>query len=109
MTSIAMGSNPALLRSAIEASGLSARRFAVKVLAVDERTVRRWLAGDRDMPGPAVQLCRLVLAAPDVVSSLAPERVEVARDHAPPRSVAARSNSCPKCGSSRSAPCPTTW
>ena len=66
-----MCDNPDLLRSAIEASGLSARRFAVELLAVDERTVRRWLAGDRDMPGPAVQLCRLVVADPDVVSSLA--------------------------------------
>ena len=65
-----MPSNPDLLRSAIEASGLSARRFAVDVLAVDERTVRRWLAGDRDMPGPAVQLCRLVVANSDVVEAL---------------------------------------
>lgn len=65
-----MPSNPDLLRAAIEASGLSARRFAVDVLAVDERTVRRWLAGDRDMPGPAVQLCRLVVANSDVVEAL---------------------------------------
>lgn len=66
-----MPSNPDLLRAAIEASGLSARRFAVEVLGVDERTVRRWIAGDREMPGPAVQLCRLVVADPDLVSSLA--------------------------------------
>lgn len=39
----------ALLRAAIAASGLSARRFAVEVLIRDERTVRRWLAGD-EMP-----------------------------------------------------------
>ena len=65
-----MPSNPDLLRAAIEASGLSARRFAVDVLAVDERTVRRWLAGDRGMPGPAVQLCRLVVANSDVVEAL---------------------------------------
>jgi hypothetical protein len=43
--------NPAdLLRSAIEASGLSARRFATDVLLRDERTVRRWLAGDSPIP-----------------------------------------------------------
>jgi ABC-type phosphate transport system auxiliary subunit len=39
-----------LLRAAIEASGLSARRFAVEVLKRDERTVRRWLAGDSPIP-----------------------------------------------------------
>lgn len=39
-----------LLRRAIEATGLSARRFAVEVLVRDERTVRRWLAGDSPIP-----------------------------------------------------------
>jgi hypothetical protein len=39
-----------VLRSAIEASGLSARRFAVEVLLRDERTIRRWLAGDSPIP-----------------------------------------------------------
>lgn len=35
------------LRAAIDASGLSARRFAFEVMAGrDERTIRRWLAGD---------------------------------------------------------------
>lgn len=42
-----------LLRSAIQASGLSARKYAVKVLLRDERTIRRWLAGDTPIP-PAV-------------------------------------------------------
>lgn len=41
-----MASDNELLRAAIEASGLSARRFAREVLIRDERTVRRWLAGD---------------------------------------------------------------
>ena len=45
----------ALLGDRIEASGLSARRFAVEVLRRDERTIRRWLAGDSPMP-------RIVLA-----------------------------------------------
>lgn len=40
------------LRRAIEASGLSARRFAREVLIRDERTVRRWLAGDSPIPEP---------------------------------------------------------
>lgn len=40
-----------LLSAAIRASGLSARAFALDVIARDDRTVRRWLAGD---PLPAV-------------------------------------------------------
>jgi|GEM_PF-4581998 len=39
-----------LLRAAIAASGLSARQFAMSVLLRDERTVRRWLAGDSPIP-----------------------------------------------------------
>ena len=40
-----------LLRDAIKASGLSARRFATEApLPRDERTVRRWLAGDSPIP-----------------------------------------------------------
>jgi hypothetical protein len=40
------------LRDAIKASGLSARRFATEApLPRDERTVRRWLAGDSPIPG----------------------------------------------------------
>jgi hypothetical protein len=41
-----------LLTKAIEASGMSARRFAVRVLIRDERTVRRWLSGDSPLPKP---------------------------------------------------------
>jgi len=37
----------ALLERRIAESGLSARRFAVEVLTRDERTIRRWLAGDQ--------------------------------------------------------------
>lgn len=42
--------DPELIRAAINASGLSARRFAVEVLIRDERTIRRWLAGDSPIP-----------------------------------------------------------
>ena len=35
-----------LLRAAIDASGLSDRQFAKQRLLRDERTLRRWLAGD---------------------------------------------------------------
>jgi len=44
--------NAERLRRVIEASGLSARRFAREVLLRDERTVRRWLAGDSPIPEP---------------------------------------------------------
>ncbi len=47
----------AFLRAAIDASGLSARKWAVEVALRDERTVRRWLAGDA--PIPQVVLVRL--------------------------------------------------
>lgn len=40
-------SDAEMLREIIERSGLSSRRFAREVMAGrDERTVRRWLAGD---------------------------------------------------------------
>lgn len=45
----------ALLRSAIERSGLSARRYATQVLTRDERTVRRWLAGDSPIPAAVLR------------------------------------------------------
>ena len=44
-----------LLVAAIEASGLSAREYAVTVLLRDERTVRRWLAGDSPIPDPVIR------------------------------------------------------
>lgn len=44
-----------LLQKAIEASGLSARRFATEVLTRDERTIRRWLAGDSPIPKAVVE------------------------------------------------------
>ena len=46
-----------LLARMIERSGLSARAFAREILWRDERTVRRWLAGDS--PVPAVVADRL--------------------------------------------------
>jgi hypothetical protein len=39
-----------LLSHAIELSGLSVTRFAVEVLIRDDRTVRRWLAAETDIP-----------------------------------------------------------
>jgi hypothetical protein len=42
--------DPELIQAAVEASGLSARRFAERIVARDERTVRRWLSGDIAIP-----------------------------------------------------------
>lgn len=50
-----MTNSPETLRAAIEASGLSARRFAVEVMGRDERTVRRWLSGETEIPDSAAQ------------------------------------------------------
>jgi len=47
-----------ILRDRIAASGLSARRFAREVLLRDERTVRRWLAGDSPIPEPVIAFLR---------------------------------------------------
>lgn len=44
-----------LLRDAIKRSGLSARLFAKKMLMRDERTVRRWLAGDAPIPRAVIE------------------------------------------------------
>lgn len=47
-----------LLELAIAASGLSARQFAKTVVLRDERTVRRWLAGDSPIPDAVVDWLR---------------------------------------------------
>lgn len=55
-----------LIATAMSATGLSARSLA-RVIGVDERTMRRWLAGDVPMPGPAIALMRILSAAPESV------------------------------------------
>jgi DNA-binding transcriptional regulator YiaG len=35
---------------------------AARLLGVDERTSRKWAAGDRDIPGPAVRFLRYLIA-----------------------------------------------
>lgn len=59
-----------LLKRAIEASGLAARQFAVRILDVDERSLRYWLVGERGIPGPVRQLCRVVVEHPRVAKSI---------------------------------------
>jgi DNA-binding transcriptional regulator YiaG len=58
-----------LLRQAITATTESARAFAA-MIGSDERTVRRWLAGDRSIPGPVLALCRLLIARPKLMKLL---------------------------------------
>ena len=38
-------------------------------LRVDDRTVRRWLAGDREIPGPVETACELLTKHPDEAGS----------------------------------------
>jgi hypothetical protein len=45
--------DPELIAAAIVASDLSARRFAERILSRDERTIRRWSAGDIAIPAQA--------------------------------------------------------
>lgn len=63
--------DPELLRAAIETAGLSARRFAVDVLDVDERTVRRWIAGDRELQATVRVLCAAIVDDPPLAARLA--------------------------------------
>ena len=53
-----------LLRAAIDASGLSARRFAMDILVRDERTVRRWLVGYSPIPKVVRVKLEALTAAP---------------------------------------------
>ena len=54
----------ALILAAIKSSGLSARKFATEILTRDERTVRRWLAGDAPVPAPVRAFCLRSLTPP---------------------------------------------
>lgn len=48
-----------LFRRALNASGLSTRKFGTLVLGTDERTARRWKQGDQKLPGSVRALCIL--------------------------------------------------
>jgi len=52
---------PTELKQARHRLGLSAGAFARAVGVSDGRTVRRWEAGDRDIPGPVIVLVNLWL------------------------------------------------
>lgn len=55
------GDDVDLLRHVIGASGLSARQWALTIALRDERTVRRWLAGDSPIPEPVLAYLRAQL------------------------------------------------
>ena len=48
------------LKSARQSLGLSAEAFARLVRVADGRPVRRWEAGDRDIPGPVIVILGLL-------------------------------------------------
>ena len=52
---------PADLKSARHALGLSAEGMAKLVQVESGRTVRRWEAGERDIPGPVQVLIRAIM------------------------------------------------
>jgi hypothetical protein len=60
-----------LLRAAIAAAGGSARAFAKRPLLRNERTVRRWLAGEQPLP-KEVRAYLLEIVKPDLL----PEQAE---------------------------------
>lgn len=57
---------PADLKAARHALGLSAEGFASWVNVQGGRTVRRWEAGDRDIPGPVRVLVTAAMESQDV-------------------------------------------
>lgn len=66
-----MISDVELLERAIAASGRpSARRFAMEVLGVDERTNRYWLDG-RKLPASVRIICFAVILRPSIADELA--------------------------------------
>ena len=52
-----------LISAAIEATGLSVRRFAREVLVREPRTVWRWLAGENPLPTAVREKAEQIIAA----------------------------------------------
>jgi DNA-binding transcriptional regulator YiaG len=57
---------PSELKSIRHSLGLSAEAFAKLVKVESGRTVRRWEAGDRDIPGPVQVLAGAIMESPAV-------------------------------------------
>lgn len=73
---------PEELKSKRHALGLSAEGFARMVRVQSGRTVRKWEAGDRDIPGPVEVILDLAEAVPQARKWL------LARANCPPASAA---------------------
>ena len=61
----------AVIEAAQAATGLSLVRLAA-ALGVAPSTVHRWLSGAREMPGPAVRLCRVLALYPALLREIEP-------------------------------------
>lgn len=55
---------PAELKAKRHALGLSAERFARAVGVHGGRTVRKWEAGERDIPGPVIVILEMIEVIP---------------------------------------------
>jgi hypothetical protein len=63
-------SHSSLLRRAIDASEFSDRAFARRVLNVDERTLRRWLASQRRVPGTVMAVSKAIVDHPVIARAM---------------------------------------
>ena len=54
---------PETIKTARLALGVSTGDFA-RLMRVDKRTVERWEAGDRDIPGPATIMVEVLIQSP---------------------------------------------
>lgn len=61
---------PNELRKIRSQLGLSTAGLAKLLMVSDGRTVRRWEAGDREIPGPAIVLLRLLAKKPNLMKLL---------------------------------------
>lgn len=63
--------DPELLTAAMTAAGYeSTRRFGAEILNVDERNVRRWKEGERELQGTVRLLCHAIIARPALAREL---------------------------------------
>ena len=60
---------PTDLRAALARLGLTQGQ-AARLMGVDARTMRRWVCGERGMPGPAVRLLMVMEMVAGVVEML---------------------------------------
>ena len=63
---------PADLKAARRELGLSQAGLAALLRVQSDRTVRKWEAGERDIPGPAAILIEVLLAVPEARQYLLP-------------------------------------